>query len=145
FDTVLTLAFIEQQVTEVKTFRDLAKAPAESKYKSSLPPPNKPTTAQEYLKKEEAEAAADKIAVPVKTIDIKLELWTSPIGYEGYKYFRETVTLYGFNQGDPLSLIIFEGNLYLKTDRQMFRLTEQNEFNTFVPVNERRILDIFDL
>jgi hypothetical protein len=74
---------------------------------------------------------------------IKVEFWQSPINFKGYKYFRNKLYLYGLKPNEEISIFTYNEKLYLKTQKGVFIILEQNSYNPFIQVKNPELIEHF--
>ncbi len=67
---------------------------------------------------------------------IRVELWSSPINYKGYKWTNNRLSLFGLTEMDLLKIISFEGKTYLKYHENYFYLEPSSSFRNFRTVRD---------
>lgn len=121
---------------EEKQEKSLKKG-ADSKKKSSA------TDSAKLTETNTANTSSGLPKAPPVNKSIKVEFWQSPINFKGYKYFRNKLYLYGLKPNDEISIFTYNEKLYLKTQKGIFQLLEQNSYNPFVQVKNPELIENF--
>lgn len=92
--------------------------------------------------KQKNETAGAKDETSSKPL-LRVQFWQSPINFKGYKFFRNEVLLYGLKPNDSFNFFYYQGMLYLKSKGNYYLIKEQNGFNSFDAVSDKKLLEIF--
>ena len=71
---------------------------------------------------------------------IQVEFWKTPLNSRGYKFSRKKVMLYGFPDFSNVLLYELEGEYFLRSADQVFRLSYSAEFRQLEKVTDTEIL-----
>lgn len=114
------------------------------KEKEQAPSPSRTSSVRKAEKRSARSQPVSSVSqAPIENLQI--QYWQSPVNFNGYRYFRNHLDLYGIAPKDKIQLLRWSGNLYLKNNKTLYKLTEQNDYSNFVPVKEPSVLSNFGL
>ncbi len=71
----------------------------------------------------------------------QLEFWQSPLNSRGYRAGKNKLALYGIAPETPLTLYELEEGLFLKMEKDAYRIEKTSEFRPFKAVGDKLILN----
>ena len=71
---------------------------------------------------------------------IQVEFWKTPLNSKGYRFSRKKVMLYGFPDFSNVLVYELDGNYFLRSADQVFRLTYSAEFRQMEKVTDPELL-----
>ena len=73
-----------------------------------------------------------------------VEFWESPLNYSVYKLARNRLIVYGIDQIEQVSLLSYEGFMFLKYNEQYFTLEHSPEFRLLQPESNIELIRRLD-
>jgi len=75
------------------------------------------------------------------TVQLSTSYYTSPLNFQGYKYYHKQLYLYGVDENADVKILSLNNNYYLKLDQGIFRLTDHDYTHDFSkPVKDKKTL-----
>lgn len=65
-----------------------------------------------------------------------LEFWESPLNYVGYKMGKNKIIIYGLRSFDMVSLVSYQGKIFLRYQNEFYPLSITNTYKPLVPSND---------
>ena len=72
--------------------------------------------------------------------NIKVEFWRSPINYKGYKFDDIKLVVFGLLEFNNLSLVGHDDNLFIRYNKEYYRIEPTDDFKSFLPVKDASLL-----
>jgi hypothetical protein len=95
-------------------------------------------------KKAEKESTAQEELTQITTASLKVEYWTSPVNFTGYKLKNKTLILYGVDPNEQVSFKQFENQLFMKRNGSWFSLFPNSTGNKFLRTSDSEVLKILN-
>lgn len=76
----------------------------------------------------------------VKSKTYVLEFWNSPVNFQGYQVFTNRIKVFGLSSNQKSELLKFQEKLYLKNGSEIYELTQHDDFEPFVKVNNEQLI-----
>lgn len=70
----------------------------------------------------------------------EIEFWQSPLNAKGYRVGKNKLALYGVDPESKLIVYQLDQILYLKTEKELYRLEKSSQFRNFVKENDQEII-----
>jgi hypothetical protein len=84
----------------------------------------------------------DKLAQSRPHNQYRVELWKSPINYQGYRLYPNKIIIYGIEKFDQLGLELLNKKLILKNLNTYYLLEQSDNYRPLRPVKKSEILKI---
>ncbi|MEI6576137.1 MAG: hypothetical protein WCO63_08175 [Bacteroidota bacterium] len=78
----------------------------------------------------------DRSAKHLRSTQIRVEFWKSPINYKGYRLTKEKLVTFGITDYEAVTLEIHQQNLYLKNKNIFYLLKPYDNFTPLIPVKK---------
>ncbi|MFY0642835.1 MAG: hypothetical protein JXR19_00055 [Bacteroidia bacterium] len=101
-------------------------------------------TAGELLDSQVVNAGASDAVEEIKTVNLNVEFWSSPVNFKGYKYSKDGLQLFEIAPTQTLTFKFLDQRLYLKLGNSFYFLEKNNEFNKFVAVSNQTLLNVLN-
>lgn len=88
-----------------------------------------PSSADTAMEQISGIRSSNKILTSFKT-----EFWKSPVNYKGYKMTKNKIVLFGISPEEEVQLYMMEETIYMKVNKNFFRLSFTDEFKQFEKV-----------
>ncbi len=75
---------------------------------------------------------------------IRIEFWKSPVNYQGYRLLANKIMLFGMVQETRLMVYKFKDVLYLRNGRLVYKIVENDDFESFEKVTDDSILKVLN-
>lgn len=70
----------------------------------------------------------------------EVEFWQSPLNSRGYRMGRSKLALYGIDPNAPIKLFRLEEGLFLRNEKNLFRLESSSEFKSLKAVSDPELI-----
>ena len=81
---------------------------------------------------------------PINSDAYVIEFWKTPLNSKGYRFLKNKIMLYGFNDHDNILLYFLEGRYFIKSFEVVYELESNPDFHPFVKVNNTELLSKLD-
>ena len=91
-------------------------------------------------------AANDSLAQNIAGVNTSIsdsytiEFWRTPLNSKGYRFVKNKIMLYGFNDHNNILLYLLNDRYFLKSFEVVYELAYSSEFQPFVKVNNTELL-----
>ena len=72
---------------------------------------------------------------------VMVELWNSPINYQGYKFNGRKLVLYGLGELSKLDILKYKGGRYLRHADSVYGLINDGEFHAFSRIRDAGLIN----
>ena len=69
-----------------------------------------------------------------------IEFWRTPLNSKGYRFVKNKIMLYGFNDHNNVLLYLLNSRYFIKSFEVVYELENSSEFQPFVKVNNTELL-----
>lgn len=69
-----------------------------------------------------------------------IEFWRTPLNSKGYRFVKNKIMLYGFNDHSNILLYLLNDRYFLKSFEVVYELAYSSEFQPFIKVNNTELL-----
>ncbi len=81
----------------------------------------------------------DETVIKNETELIQIELWSSSVNFQGYKFWGRQLILFGPNDFDSISVLRFENLYYLKWKEDYFLLKQYNDYQYYIKLKDQEL------
>ncbi|MGB1103683.1 MAG: hypothetical protein ACPG21_08645 [Crocinitomicaceae bacterium] len=76
-----------------------------------------------------------------KPTEMRIQFWSSPLNYKGYKLSRNTLIVYGLSEQLTYKVYNKEGQHYLSNEGEFYKISETTAFKSFESAKREKILN----